>query len=60
MKKQIIIIINLFLIIFSQKAFLFSSSIGYYNYRQNANVLKMYNLLKDQGFDDKDMILAFP
>ena len=34
----------------AQKAFLMSSSIGFYNYRQNANTLKIYQTLKSNGF----------
>lgn len=34
----------------AQKAFLMSSSIGFYNYRQNANTLKLYQTLKSNGF----------
>jgi len=52
-----LIIIN---IAFSQKAFIFSSSVGYYNYRQNANALKVYEMIKTKGFQDDDIILAFP
>lgn len=44
----------------SQKAFIFSSSVGYYNYRQNANALIVYELLKNNGFDDKDIVFGFP
>jgi len=58
--KNLLLLKFLFLVIISQKAFLFSSSVGYYNYRQNANVLKMYSFFRDQGFEDDDMILAFP
>jgi glycosylphosphatidylinositol transamidase (GPIT) subunit GPI8 len=47
-------------IVISQKAFIFSSSVGYYNYRQNANALKVYSILKNNGFEDKDIILGFP
>jgi glycosylphosphatidylinositol transamidase (GPIT) subunit GPI8 len=43
-----------------QKAFVFSSSVGYYNYRQNANALKVYALLKANGVGDEDIILGFP
>jgi glycosylphosphatidylinositol transamidase (GPIT) subunit GPI8 len=47
-------------IVVSQKAFIFSSSVGYYNYRQNANALKVYEMVKSKGFQDDDIILAFP
>ena len=33
-----------------QKAFLLTSSVGYYNYRQIANALEMYHWLKRLGF----------
>ena len=36
----------------AQRAFLFSSSVGYYNYRQNANLLTVYGMLKKYGFND--------
>jgi glycosylphosphatidylinositol transamidase (GPIT) subunit GPI8 len=47
-------------IAFAQKAFIFSSSVGYYNYRQNANALKIYETIKGNGLEDKDIILGFP
>jgi glycosylphosphatidylinositol transamidase (GPIT) subunit GPI8 len=36
----------LFYVSYSQKAIVVSSSIGYYNYRQTANALKVYHKLK--------------
>lgn len=44
----------------SQKAIVFSSSIGYYNYRQTSNALKVYHKLKDYGFTDEDILLMIP
>ena len=32
--------------VLGQKAFLLTSSVGYYNYRQQANVMEVYQLLK--------------
>jgi glycosylphosphatidylinositol transamidase (GPIT) subunit GPI8 len=58
--KPLIIFINILAVIIAQKAFLFSSSVGYYNYRQNANVLKIYEMLKNEGFEDEDLILSLP
>jgi glycosylphosphatidylinositol transamidase (GPIT) subunit GPI8 len=40
-----------------QKAIIFSSSIGYYNYRQSANALVIYHKLKEYGFSDEDVTL---
>jgi glycosylphosphatidylinositol transamidase (GPIT) subunit GPI8 len=41
-------------------AILLSSSIGYYNYRQGANLLTIYRILKQQGFSDSDIIMTMP
>ena len=46
--------------VFCQKAMIFSSSIGYYNYRQTANALSVYHKLKEYGFNDRDIILMIP
>lgn len=54
------VLLQIFTLAFSQKAFIFSSSVGYYNYRQNANALKIYETLRTNGFEDKDILLAFP
>lgn len=43
-----------------QKALLLTSSVGYYNYRQQANVLELYRLLKHYGFEDQHLLLSFP
>lgn len=55
----LLLIIATIVCVITQKAFLLSSSVGYYNYRQNANVLKVYHLLKQSGFQDNDIILAY-
>jgi glycosylphosphatidylinositol transamidase (GPIT) subunit GPI8 len=34
----------------SQKAFLLTTSVGFYNYRQLSNVLEVYHILKKHGF----------
>lgn len=68
---QVIPIINIMLIylllptlltlsLCSNKAILISSSIGFYNYRQGANILKIYNHLKQRGYKDSDIILMLP
>lgn len=44
----------------SQKAFIMSSSVGYYNYRQQANAMEVYQLLKKHGYEDQHMLLVFP
>ena len=44
----------------SQQAFLFSSSVGYYNYRQNANLITVYEILKQYHYQDHQITLAFP
>lgn len=41
-------------------AILVSSSVGYYNYRQGANLLTVYQHLKANGFSDQDIILMMP
>jgi phosphatidylinositol glycan class K len=41
----------------SQKAILIDSSLGYYNYRQVSNILKVYQHLKANGFRDDDILL---
>jgi len=56
----LLLIITIIVCVTTQKAFLFSSSVGYYNYRQNANVLKVYHTLKQSGFSENDIILAYP
>lgn len=60
MKYLLTLIISLISLVISQKALIFSSSVGYYNYRQNANALRVYHFLKNNGIDDADMVLAFP
>jgi glycosylphosphatidylinositol transamidase (GPIT) subunit GPI8 len=62
-KINIIFCLTLFLFSFNtfcQKAIVFSSSIGYYNYRQTANALSVYHKLKKYGFNDQDIILMIP
>ena len=44
----------------SNKAILISSSLGFYNYRQGSNILKIYHHLKNKGFKDEDIILMLP
>jgi glycosylphosphatidylinositol transamidase (GPIT) subunit GPI8 len=34
-----------------------SSSIGYYNYRQVSNIVKIYHDLRKNGFGDEDILL---
>jgi phosphatidylinositol glycan class K len=41
----------------SQKAILLSSSLGYYNYRQMSNIVKLYQNLRHNGFADDDILL---
>lgn len=41
-------------------AILISSSVGYYNYRQGANLLTVYQHLKKNGFTDQEIILMMP
>ena len=55
-----LIFILLYFQVFCQKAIIFSSSIGYYNYRQTANALSVYHKLKEYGFNDQDIILMIP
>lgn len=42
-----------------QKAYLLSSSSGFYNYRQNANVFKVYHHLRSFGFSHSDILLSY-
>lgn len=42
------------------RAILLSSSLGFYNYRQGSNVVKMYHHLKERGFRDEDILLMLP
>lgn len=42
----------------NQQAIILSSSIGFYNYRQTANAVQIYQYLKNNGFTD-DKILLF-
>ena len=42
------------------KAILISSSIGFYNYRQGSNILKIYEHLKSRGYTDSDILLMLP
>jgi glycosylphosphatidylinositol transamidase (GPIT) subunit GPI8 len=44
----------------AQTVFILSSSVGYYNYRQNANALAMYQLLRERGFGHGELLLAYP
>jgi phosphatidylinositol glycan class K len=41
----------------TQKAVLLSSSLGYYNYRQMSNIVKLYHHLRHNGFADEDILL---
>lgn len=52
--------ISILAVVNTQKAYVFSSSVGYYNYRQNANAMKVYQMLKERGLKDQDILLAFP
>jgi len=45
-KLFVFVILQLTLLSYGQKAIVFSSSIGYYNYRQTANALTVYHKLK--------------
>lgn len=45
-KLFVFVIVQLTFLSYGQKAIVFSSSIGYYNYRQTANALKVYHKLK--------------
>ena len=49
---KMIILLSLFKEGISQKAFMLTSSVGYYNYRQLSNVLEVYHILKELGFED--------
>ena len=44
----------------TQKAVLLTSSVGYYNYRQLANVLEVYQLMKKYGYQDDRLLLMIP
>lgn len=44
----------------AQTVFILSSSVGYYNYRQNANALAVYQLLRERGFPHRKLLLAYP
>lgn len=46
-----------FAVVSSQKAILLSSSLGYYNYRQVSNIVKLYHNLRHNGFADEDILL---
>ena len=60
MTMYLLILIMLAVVGLSQKAFIMSSSVGYYNYRQQANALEIYQLLKKHGYEDHNMLLVFP
>lgn len=51
------LVLALAVFINSQKAILMSSSLGYYNYRQVSNIVKLYHHLRHNGFTDDDIIL---
>ncbi len=55
--KQGFLLFVFFVCAQQQKAIVFSSSIGFYNYRQTANALMVYHHLKSNGFSDDDIIL---
>ena len=42
-------------LVICQQSFIFSSSVGYYNYRQNANVLQLFKNLIKNGFSEDDI-----
>lgn len=44
---------------YSQQAIIFTSSLGFYNIRQNNNVVKIYHHLKNFGIPDSDILLIF-
>jgi len=50
MKIVLIFVFSIFSVASSQKAYLLTSSVGYYNYRQVANALEIYHWLKKLGF----------
>jgi phosphatidylinositol glycan class K len=41
----------------SQKAILVDSSLGFYNYRQVSNIVKLYHHLRSNGYRDEDILL---
>lgn len=57
---SLILLVAAITVVACQKAFLLTSSVGYYNYRQQANVLELYRLLKYYGFEDQHVLLSFP
>ena len=57
---SVFIIISLLFSVISQKAYLLTTSVGYYNYRQLANVLEIYHILKNHGYEDHQVLFAFP
>ena len=54
---KFLILFYFLLLTSAQKAIILSSSIGYYNYRQAANAVKIYQDLKINGFSDSDILL---
>lgn len=54
-KNIYLIIISLYIYlhpIYTQKALLLSSSLGYYNIRQINNIIKIYQHLRENGYKD--------
>jgi glycosylphosphatidylinositol transamidase (GPIT) subunit GPI8 len=35
---------------YAQKALVMTSSVGYYNYRQQSNAMEVYRMLKEYGY----------
>ncbi len=57
---MILLICCLFGLAYNQIAVLMSSAVGYYNYRQTAGVMSIYQTLRELGFHDADILLAIP
>jgi len=55
---MIVVLQCMLVLIYTQHAFILSSSVGFYNYRQTAGALKVYEHLKQRGFRDNNIFLG--
>ena len=60
LRSVVLLLLLLLHLTISQKAFIMTTSVGYYNYRQQANTMEIYHLLKQFGFEDHNLLLLFP
>ena len=57
MNLKLVLISILVYAVCGQQAILFTSSLGFYNMRQNSNMVIIYHHLKDRGIKDENILV---